>query len=263
MPLRSSRRCVTRRTVMESSTTSATMRRSSRSRAPTACNGARPRQPARTSAPMSRITTMRPSPRMVAPDTPRMPAICGPTGFTTISRVPIISSATTPVESSPARTSTTGNVGSSSGSGPGSRPTKFARCCRRYLWPPYRYEGSALSRCCCNSSRAMRTTPSMVGMGSAYCSSPTRTMTAWPTDSDNGRRIMKREPLPAECFHQQRAAQLLHLVGHHVHAHAATGGLGQVLGGGETGLEDQLHGLLVGELPGRSRIRPRRQRLAT
>jgi len=45
-----------------------------------------------------------PSPRMVAPDMPRIPEICGPTDLTTISRLPTSSSATRPVECSPART---------------------------------------------------------------------------------------------------------------------------------------------------------------
>ncbi len=41
---------------------------------------------------------MRPSPRMVAPETPRIAEICGPTLLTTISRLPISSSVTSPVE---------------------------------------------------------------------------------------------------------------------------------------------------------------------
>ena len=109
MPLRSSRRCVTRRTVMESSTTIAKVRRSPCSRGAAAA-WARARHSPRTSAPMSRMMTMRPSPRMVAPEMPRMPEICGPTDLTTISRLPTSSSATRPVECSPARTSTTGMV---------------------------------------------------------------------------------------------------------------------------------------------------------
>ena len=58
------------------------------------CRPSAPRHSERTSAPMSRMTTMRPSPRMVAPEMPRMAAICGPTGLTTISRLPTSSSAT-------------------------------------------------------------------------------------------------------------------------------------------------------------------------
>ena len=38
------------------------------------------------------MMTMRPSPRIVAPAMPRMAAICGPTDFTTISRLPTSSS---------------------------------------------------------------------------------------------------------------------------------------------------------------------------
>ena len=82
------------------------------------------------------MMTMRPSPRIVAPEMPRMPEICGPTGLTTISRLPISSSATRPVECSPARTSTTGIVTSCSGSGEGSMPTNSASGCSRYFWPP-------------------------------------------------------------------------------------------------------------------------------
>ncbi len=59
---------------------------------------------------MSRMMTMRPSPRMVAPEIPRMAEICGPTDFTTISRLPMSSSVMSAVECSPARTSTTGMV---------------------------------------------------------------------------------------------------------------------------------------------------------
>ena len=64
---------VTRRTVIESSTTSAKMRRSCFG--PCAARAARPRHSERTSAPMSRMITMRPSPRMVAPEMPRIVAI--------------------------------------------------------------------------------------------------------------------------------------------------------------------------------------------
>ena len=79
-------------------------------RAPSAPrSAARARHSERTSVPMSRIMTMRPSPRIVAPEMPRMPAICGPTGFTTISRLPISSSVTSAVECSPARTRMTGS----------------------------------------------------------------------------------------------------------------------------------------------------------
>ncbi len=87
---------------------------------------ARPRLLGTDEAPMSRMTTMRPSPRIVAPEMPRMDETCGPTLFTTISRLPTSSSAMRPVECSPARTSTTGMVTSCSGSGEGSRPTNVA-----------------------------------------------------------------------------------------------------------------------------------------
>ena len=74
---------------------------------------------------------MRPSPRIVAPEMPRMLAICGPTDFTTISRLPTSSSATSAVECSPARTRITDNATSVSGSTEGAAPTKLARCWKR------------------------------------------------------------------------------------------------------------------------------------
>ena len=91
----------------------------------------RARHSERTSVPMSRMMTMRPSPRIVAPDTPRMLAICGPTDFTTISRLPINSSATSAVECSPARTRITDSGVSVSGNTEGAAPTKLARCWNR------------------------------------------------------------------------------------------------------------------------------------
>ena len=49
-------------------------------------------------------------------------------------------------------------------------------------------------------------------------------------------------------FDEQPAAQFLHFRGHDVHAHAATGGLRDVTGRAEAGLEDELHGFLVRQL---------------
>ena len=65
--------------------------------------------------------------------------------------------------------------------------------------------------------------------------------------SVNGRRIVKREPLPGCRFDEQAAAELLDLGGDHIHADASAGRLGDAPGGAEARLENELHGLLVGE----------------
>ena len=111
---------------------------------------------------------MRPSPRIVAPEMPRMPEICGPTGLTTISRLPISSSATRPVECSPARTSTTGIVTSCSGSGEASMPTYSGQRLQAVFLAAVA-EAGAVARAGASSPRraAARTTPSTVGSGSA------------------------------------------------------------------------------------------------
>ena len=91
MPLRSSRRLVTLRTVTESSTTSTSsgrffsgsLRISGASTAWAGKAGCR----ARMCASRSMISTTWPSPRMVAPVTPCTPENCGPRPLTTISRV--------------------------------------------------------------------------------------------------------------------------------------------------------------------------------
>src|SRR6202051_3420269 len=76
---------------------------------------------------MSRMMTMRPSPRIVAPAIPRIPEICGPSDFTTISRLPTSSSVTREVECSPARISTTDIEMSDSGRRVESRPRQKPR----------------------------------------------------------------------------------------------------------------------------------------
>ena len=59
--------------------------------------------------------------------------------------------------------------------------------------------------------------------------------------------MVKRVPCAGLGLHVQRAAELLDLGGHHVHADAAAGLLGDGAGGGEARLEDQLHRILVAE----------------
>ena len=96
--------------------------------------------------------------------------------------------------------------------------------------------------------RGNRTTPSTVASGSAYTSSATRTMSAWLIARVNGRRIVKREPVPGVDSMNKSAAELLDLGRHHVHAHAAARRLRDAARGAESRLEDELHRLLVGEL---------------
>ena len=105
---------MTRRTVIESSTTNAKGRSSLGKGAAflSSTTGA----PVRTNALMSRISTILPSPRIVAPATPRILASCGPIDFTTISRLASISSVNNAAENSPARTRMTGTKVSSFGS---------------------------------------------------------------------------------------------------------------------------------------------------
>jgi hypothetical protein len=65
---------------------------------------------------------------MVAPAIPRMPEICGPSDFTTISRLPTNSSVTSAVECSPARTKATAMDTSASGKRVGPKPTNEPSC---------------------------------------------------------------------------------------------------------------------------------------
>ncbi len=51
--------------------------------------------------------------------------------------------------------------------------------------------------------------------------------------------------LPALGGDGQRATQFRHLIGHHVHADAAAGSLGELVCGAEARAQDELHGLLV------------------
>ena len=74
------------------------------------------------------MTAMLPSPRMVAPETPRTAAIWGPTDFTTTSRLPSISSATSALECSPARTRMTGTGAPPSAMCAGAVPSNTPRC---------------------------------------------------------------------------------------------------------------------------------------
>ena len=61
--------------------------------------------------------------------------------------------------------------------------------------------------------------------------------------SVSGRRISMRAALRLRCCAMRdRAAQRLDVAAHHVHADAAAGEVGDLLGGGEAGLEDQLAG---------------------
>jgi hypothetical protein len=116
---------------------------------------------------MSRMMTIRPSPKMVAPAMPRIPEICGPKDFTTISRLPTNSSVTSAVECSPARISTTAIETSASGRRVGAKPTNEPSCWKRYFWPPYSNSGASLPRCRATMFLGRRTTPSTVASGNA------------------------------------------------------------------------------------------------
>ncbi|MNF87960.1 hypothetical protein D3C84_704390 [compost metagenome] len=116
MPLRSSRRLVTLRTVTESSTTITNGGRSTSTSAGSrlalaerSCGCTRCAWRVRMVASRSRITTTRPSPRMVAPEMPWTPANCAPRLFTTISREPTRASTCTATACSLERTRITGS----------------------------------------------------------------------------------------------------------------------------------------------------------
>ncbi len=93
----------------------------------------------------------------------------------------------------------------------------------------------------------MRATPCTEVIGMAKVDSPMRTRMACVTARVNGRRSTKVVPSPWRRLDRQRTAELLDLVGHHVHAHAATGELGDGAGGGEACLGDQRKQLVVAE----------------
>ena len=90
--------------------------------------------------------------------------------------------------------------------------------------------------------------PSTVGNGSANVSSPTLTINACVIASVYGRRIRNRVPCARLRLDAHRAAELLDLVVDDVHADAAAGSLSQLAGRAEPRLQDQLDGLLVGDL---------------
>ena len=62
--------------------------------------------------------------------------MCGPSVFTTISRLPSSESVSSAVELSPARISTRETAFSSSGSAEGAAPTRLPKCWTRYVIPP-------------------------------------------------------------------------------------------------------------------------------
>jgi hypothetical protein len=98
-----------------------------------------------------------------------------------------------------------------------------------------------------SSSGVTRATPCTDVIGIAKVDSPMRTRIACVTARVNGRRSTKVLPSPCSRFDRQRTAELLDLVGHHVHADAATGQLGDRAGGGEARLGDQRKQLVVGQ----------------
>ncbi len=57
----------------------------------------------------------------------------------------------------------------------------------------------------------------------------------------NGRRMVKREPLPAVGVDEQAAAELFDLGGDDVHADSASRRLGDMAGSAEARLQDELH----------------------
>ena len=65
--------------------------------------------------------------------------------------------------------------------------------------------------------------------------------------SVSGRRMMKREPTPSSVLTSTVPRSASMLRSHHVHADAAAGQVGDLLGGGEAGLEDQVDDFLFGE----------------
>jgi hypothetical protein len=142
------------------------------------------------------MMTMRPSPRIVAPAMPRMPEICGPSDLTTISRLPTSSSVTSAVECSPARISTTDIDTSASGSASAEADERaqlleavflaavFEQ--RRVLAEVPRDDVARQAHHALDGRQRQR-----VDLLA------TRTISAWLMASVNGRRIVKREPLPA------------------------------------------------------------------
>ncbi len=60
----------------------------------------------------------------------------------------------------------------------------------------------------------------------------------------------RRNVVPSARFgnHIDASAQFLHLLPHHVHAHAAPGHVGDLVGGGKSGMKDQRENLALGQL---------------
>ena len=93
----------------------------------------------------------------------------------------------------------------------------------------------------------MRPTPRTEAIGTANVVSPILTNTAWVTASVCGRRRVKVVPSPVLRLDVERAAELAHFAGDHVHAHAAAGEAADVVGGGEARLDDQRVEVGVGQ----------------
>ena len=95
-----------------------------------------------------------------------------------------------------------------------------------------------------------------------YVSVPTAT--DWPSTiaSVSGSVMMKREPLAERRAHFDRAAELLDVSAHDVHADAAAGNVRRLFGRGEAGHEDQLVDLPRPISVSFGPIRPRERALA-
>ena len=83
-------------------------------------------------------------------------------------------------------------------------------------------------------------------------SPPASTISAETIASVSGILMVKLVPAPGDRLHVDRAADLLDVGAHHVHADAAAGDVGDLGGGGEARREDELVDLRVRQLVGDS-----------
>ena len=89
---------------------------------------------------------------------------------------------------------------------------------------------------------------SVLASGSTKQASPTLTSSPSMMARVSGRRRVTLVPWPGLLATSMAAAQALHLLPHHIHAHAAAGDIGDLFGGRKAGLKDQREDLGFGEL---------------
>ena len=150
----------------------------------------------RTSGATSRITTTRPSPMMVAPKMPGTELTCGPTGLTTISRLPSTWSTRIAARRSPERASSSGIWASS--------PSRGRRMAEQHaevvdhvvLAGVAEDSGAAASAGARDPRAGCARRPAPTRSAPRNLVSPICTKTAWVTASVNGRRMVNSVPWP-------------------------------------------------------------------